>query len=90
MCSRRTTWPVLEGGPPVGCPCHLEDTVGASDTLDTQPAPEAPDPEVLDETPSGLTEARALSAVELVPVTVESSRALRGRHSVERFEEVLV
>lgn len=81
---------VLEGSPAVWRPCHLEDFVGALDPLDAQSCAEAVTSQVLDEAPDRVSETLLVVSTEPKPVAIEPGRALPGRHSVERLEELVV
>lgn len=75
--------PVLEGGSTVRRPGHLEDVVGTLDSPDPQAGSEAVALQVRDEVADRTPEAFPVVSPQRLPVTVESGRALPGRHSVE-------
>ena len=82
--------PVLERGSAVRCPRHLEDVVGALDSLHAQTRSEALAPQVGREVTSRPSETRPVSGSQRLPVAIETRAALPGGHSVERLEELVV
>lgn len=88
--ARTSAVSVLEGGSAVWRPGHLEDIIGALDSLDPQSRPEAVTLEVLDEAPNCVPETLLVVSAKPQPIAIEAGRALPGRHSVERLEELVV